>query len=288
MHTLFHARRSPPMPTLTLGWLTLINTKSADVITAAAGAGFRSASIRITGRKLGDGYEPIVGNPAMIRELRQRMDDGGVTMSNTSVYHLSPEITLEALLPAIDATVELGARVMVATCTDPDHARWVDFMGPYCAAAAQAGITLALEFVPFSEARTIAVGADLVRRTGASNFGLLIDSLHLSRSGGTPADIAQVDPAQIVFAQLCDAVKTIPPRDQLANEARTARLYPGDGELPLYDFMDALPAGIEIEIEMPRGDLALGTGLEQARRAGAATRAWLADYCAARGKPAWN
>ena len=276
------------MPQLTLGWLTVIGATTAEVVTAAADAGFRSVSIRITGRKPDDGYEPIVGNPAAMKELRKRLDDGGLRLSNTSVYHLYPEITLATLQPTIDATAELGARIMVATCMDADHARWVDRMARYCEAAARSGITIALEFVPYSEARTIGVAADLVARTGAPNFGLLVDALHLSRSGGSPADIKGVDPKRIVFAQLCDAVRDRPAPAGLANEARTGRRYPGEGALPLHDFLDALPDGLEIECEAPNVAMAGLAAAEQARRAGDATRAYLDQYCAARGKPAWT
>lgn len=275
------------MPTLTLGWLTLINATPVEVVAAAARADFRSVSIRITGRKPGDGFPSLVGNPAMLAEVKQRLADGGLRLSNTSAYHLSPDVTLDMLKPAIEATVELGADIIVATCTDPDHDRWVAFMAKYCALAAASGVRLALEFVPFSEARTIGVGDELVRRTGASNFGLLVDSLHLSRSGGTPADVRTVDPRRIVFAQLCDAAARHPPRDGLAHEARNGRFYPGDGALPLYDFLDALPPGIEIECEAPRNDFRDLPADEQALRAGVAFRKYLGDYCRARGRPVW-
>lgn len=276
------------MPQLTLGWLTLLNTKTADVIPAAAAGGFKSVSIRITGRKPEDQYDPIVGNPAAIRELKSRLAANGLRLSNTSIYHLYPHVTMEHILPAIEATAELGAPIMVATCMDPDHDRWVALMQRYCEAARAHGITVALEFVPYSHARTAAVGEDLVRRTGAANFGLLVDSLHLSRSGGTPADIAALDPRHIVFAQLCDAVATIPPPAALANEARTGRLYPGAGALPLYAFLDALPPGLEIECETPYTAVGDRPAAEQARLAGDAIRRFLADYCAVRGKPLWS
>lgn len=276
------------MPRLTLGWLTLLNTPPADVIDAAAATGFRSVSIRITGRKLEDPFPSIVGNPAAIRDLKRRLEAGGLRLSNTSVYHLSPAVTLDLLRPALEATAELGARIVVATCTDKDHARWCDFMARYSEAAAALGITLALEFVPFSEARTIEVGAELARRIAAPNFGLLVDSLHLSRSGGSPADIAKVDPKAIVFAQICDAVAQIPPSEGLAHEARTGRLYPGEGALPLEAFVDALPDGVEIEIETPKVSAGHLSGVEQARLAGAATREWLRRYCEARGRARWE
>src|SRR5690349_18930045 len=136
------------MPQLTLGWLTLLNTKTADVLPAAAAAGFNSVSIRITGRKPGEPYDPIVGNPQAIRELKSSLAANGLRLSNTSTYHMYPDVTMEHIQPAIEATAELGAPIMVATCMDPDHDRWVALMQRYCAAAAQHGITLALEFVP--------------------------------------------------------------------------------------------------------------------------------------------
>jgi sugar phosphate isomerase/epimerase len=276
------------MPHLTLGWLTLLNATPAEVITAAADAAFKSVSIRITGRRLSDPYAEIVGNKVAMRDLKQRLADGGLRLSNTSIYHLSPEVTLDHLRPAIEASAELGSKIVVATCTDTNHDRWVQFMASYCEVAASAGLKLALEFVPFSEAKTLEVGYELVQRTGAPNFGLLIDALHLSRSGGTPADLAKVDPNRIVFAQLCDAVREHPPRDQLPNEARTGRRYPGEGALPLYEFLDALPAGIEIECEAPRHDYAGLSATEQARRAGDAMRGFLGFYSAERGKPMWD
>jgi sugar phosphate isomerase/epimerase len=276
------------MPHLTLGWLTLMNASPEEVLSAAAAAEFKSVSIRVTGRRIGEPYAPITSDRKTLREVRQRLDDSGLRLSNTSAYHLSPEVTLDDLRPAVEATVELGARVMVATCADPDHGRWVDFMSRYCDVAHAAGITLALEAVPFSQAKTIDVAYDLVRRTGAPNFGLLIDALHLSRSGGKPADIAKVDPQRIVFVQLCDAVADSPPHEGLAHEARTGRLYPGEGVLPLYEFLDALPAGIEIECEAPRSDYAGLSHAEQARRAGVATQAFLNTYARSRGKQLWR
>jgi sugar phosphate isomerase/epimerase len=275
------------MPQLTLGWLTLLNTQPPDVITAAAEAGFKSVSIRITGRKLGDDFMKIVGNKPVMQDLKKRLKDGGLRLSNTSVYHMSPDITLDDVRPAIEASAELGAAIMVATCTDQDHARWTQFIGRVCEEAGKHGLKVALEFVPFSQCRTIEAGSAIVRNVGASNFGLLIDPLHLARSGGSPADIGKVDPKHIVFVQLCDAAAKAPPFEGLPNEARTGRFYPGDGALPLYDFLDALPPGIEIECEMPRIDFEKLPAAEQAKRSHAALQTYLGAYCAKRGKPAW-
>jgi sugar phosphate isomerase/epimerase len=263
---------------LTLGWLTLLDTPPADVVTAAAAGGFDSVGVRITGRRLSDSYYPVVGHPSALREIRRRLADTGVRLSNTSIYHLYPEITLDHLQPAIEATAELGAEIIVVTCMDPDEARWTEFVAACCERAAKFGLKLALEFVPYSCARSLDQGYRIVRNAQQPNFGLLIDPLHLARSGGDPRALSSVEPDQIVFAQLCDAAPEKPPGMDLPTEARTGRLYPGDGGLPLHEFLDAMPAEIEIEVEMPRGDQVDITPSERARRAGEATRRFLADH----------
>lgn len=266
------------MKHLTLGWLTLLDAPPADVVTAAAAGGFQSVGLRITGRKLSDSYYPIVGHSAAMHEIRRRLDDTGIRLSNISVYHLYPEITLDHLRPVIEATAELGAEIIVVTCMDSDEARWTAFIAACCEQAVKYGIKLALEFVPYSHVKSLEQGYRIVRNAQQPNFGLLIDSLHFARSGGAPGDLLSIDPDHIVFAQLCDAAREKPPGMDLPTEARTGRLYPGDGGLPLHDFLDALPADTEIEIETPRVDQIDLTPEERAVRAGEATRRFLADY----------
>lgn len=266
------------MRDLTLGWLTLLEIPPAEVVTAAAAGGFQSVGLRITGRKVDDTYYPVVGNPSAIREIRRRLTDNGLRLSNTALYHIYPGITLEHLLPAIEASAELGAEIIVVTCMDPDEARWTAFIAACCERADTFGIRLALEFVPYSQARNLEQGCRIVRNAQQPNFGLLVDSLHLARSGGTPGDLSNIDPDLIVFAQLCDAAREKPDGSDLPTEARTGRLYPGDGGLPLHAFLDALPAHIEIEIETPRADETGITPGERAIRAGDAARRFLAEY----------
>jgi sugar phosphate isomerase/epimerase len=52
------------------------------------------------------------------------------------------------------------------------------------------------------QVRTLSDAAVLV---GESGGGIIIDPLHLQRSGGTPADVRSLDPKLIAYCQLCDA-----------------------------------------------------------------------------------
>jgi hypothetical protein len=102
------------------------------------------------------------------------------------------------------------------------------------------------------------------------------DALHFSRSGGLPAHVASIDPSLFRYAQICDAVADRPaPTDApaLIREARTGRLLPGEGVLPLMDLVRALPDALPLAIEAPCRATAELPALERAKRAYAALTA---------------
>lgn len=268
-----------PMP-LTLAHLTLGTTPS-QTIDAAAQAGFPAVGLRICGRKPGDAFaDAIVGHPARANELKAQARSLGIRLSNVSAYQFYPDVTWEQVAPAIDATHALGVPIVVANCFDPDLARFTDLLARYCERAGQAGIRVALEFLPYSAVRSLEAAVRVVEASGAPNAGLLLDALHLDRSGAPVDAIASLDPARIVFAQLCDARRSTGKRsdDELLQEARTARLPAGTGELPLFDFLDALPQGLEVEYEVARLDMADRSPLDKARVARQDADAFMAAY----------
>lgn len=250
----------------TLGYLTL-DAAPADTIDAAAAAGFSSVGIRITGRRRSDPYTQVIGNRAAIADLKKRAADQGVAISNISAFHFYPDVSVDDLKRVMDTILELGSTIVVANSYDPDEGAYVDKLARYCEFGRAGNVRVAVEFMKYSTVRSIHDAKRVIERAGAPNLGYLVDPLHLARSGGTPADVRAVDPARIVFVQLCDArmPRHEPTTDELRHEARTGRLYPGDGELPLREFLAALPAGTEIEYEVPRQDLGALTLAERAR-----------------------
>ena len=80
------------------------------------------------------------------------------------------------------------------------------------------------------------------------NANVLIDNLHLARTGGTVADAAAVAPGRLPYIQLCDAPAATP--DKLVVEALDTRLTLGDGELPVRELVDVLPAHTALSLEV--------------------------------------
>lgn len=277
---LFLRSRKSHLRTLTLAHLTVSSTP-LDTIDAACVAGFGRVGIRICGRRHSDAFPtPVIGQPAMVRALRDRAAQDGVAISNISAYQFYPDVDWEQLAPAVDTGHALGAGIMVVNGFDPDLSRFGDRLARYAEAAAAAGMRVALEFLPYSAVRNLAQARAVIQRSGAPATGLLLDALHLQRSGGTPADMAALRPQEVVFAQLCDA-RLHPEQttdEALMLEARTARLPAGTGELPLDAFLVALPAGTELEYEVARADLATATARDKALAASADAARFMQGY----------
>ena len=155
---------------------------------------------------------------------------------------------------------------------DPDQGRLVDRFAAVCTAAAERGIQPCLEFFVYSQVQTLAVALRILDRAAQPGAALLIDPLHIQRSGGTAAVLAAVPAHRLPYLQLCDApLLPIWPDPTAARvESRTDRLLPGDGELPLLDLLAAMPLDAALSAETPVARLAHLPVAERARLAFAA------------------
>jgi sugar phosphate isomerase/epimerase len=263
------------MNRLSLAPVTINDAAPLELVDAAAAAGFGSIGLRVLGAPGAKPITPIIGETALIAALERRLAERGVKVFSATGVWLLPDMRIEDTLPALELAKRFGAERMVTVGNDPDEARMTDNLARLGEAAAGFGIGLALELMPYTCIKTIGQAHRMVQDTRLPNIGLLIDALHLARAGGTPAEVARIEPRLIAYLQLCDA-----PRERAAGvdprvESLTSRLQPGDGELPLFALMDALPRDVVIDVETP---VAAEAGLpapERARRAAQSTSRFL-------------
>jgi sugar phosphate isomerase/epimerase len=254
-----------------VAYLTVVGAEPVEQIEAAAAAGFDSVGLR-TVAPLGLALQyPIVGNAAMLRSIRAACARTGVSILDGEVLTLTAETDVARFAPAIETVAELGARYMQITSEDPDDARAVENFAACCEIAGALNVAMAFEFMRWRTVRTIEEAYDFVARAGKANGGIVLDTLHLSRSGGTPSAVAALPPGQVFYVQLCDARATMPlTTDAIVAEARGGRLYPGDGDLWLDALFDLLPDDIAISIEVPgamRPDASVAERTQGAARA---------------------
>ncbi|MBZ9605173.1 sugar phosphate isomerase/epimerase family protein [Phyllobacterium chamaecytisi] len=261
---------------LSLAFLTVQACPPLEHVKAAAQSGYDMAGLRLIAPHGLELAHPIVGNTPLIREIKTTAVDLGISFYDGEVFTLLPETDVESWLPVIEAAAEFGMPVMQITCEDHDLSRAGDRLGRIADAAAQHGMKMAIEFMRWRSTATIQDAGRLVAASGRDNVGILLDALHLSRSGGSPADVAALPAGLVLYLQLCDA----PARQPLDNaaciaEARTERMFPGDGGLWLNELMSVLPRDITISVETPhKGDSTLSFA-ERAEKGMAATRRFL-------------
>lgn len=144
-------------------------------------------------------------------------------------------------------------------------------------AAAERGMQTTLEFSKSLALSDLETALAAVRHVGRSDFRLLIDTMHLVRSGSTATDLAAVDPALVGYVQLSDAA--LEQRNAVYRDDSSDRSVPGEGELPLADIMSVLPEWLPVGVEAPmRSRAAQGTPVREcARLAVEGARAVLAE-----------
>ena len=248
---------------LSLAHLTSVSTSPPELVEAAAEAGFDAVSVRLSAGDLPDGRAP---GAAILRQARRRLDELGRRVLDVEIARLRRDTSLDDLERLLEAGAQLGPSYLLVIGDDPDEGWMAERLSELDRAAAPYGITPALEFMPFSHVKTLGQARRVVAAAEIRRPALLVDSLHVYRSGGRAADVAALDPDLLAFVHLADAPAR-PPED-LRREGRTDRLLPGEGGLPLAEFLEALPEGIAIEVEVPGP----GPLRERARAAAEATR----------------
>jgi sugar phosphate isomerase/epimerase len=256
------------MGPLSISHLTILAAPPPDLVSAAAAAGFDAVGVRVWPAGDEPPY-PMLGDTPMMRDTLARLADTGVGVLDVEVLRLRPDSRHDDALRILDAGTRLGARGVLVICNDPDESRLVDRFGAICDAGGERGLRICLEFMIFSAVRTLADALRVIDRVDHPAAAILIDALHLQRSGGTPADVAALPRELLPYAQLCDGPfePVRPPEDVALTEARTGRLLPGDGGIPLRDLVAALPADAALAVEAPVAAMAGLPPTEVARRA---------------------
>ncbi len=219
----------------------------------------------------------MAGEPARVRDLRRRADDLGIRIFEAESFGLDADFTPDPYARALEAAAELGAGVVVSAGIDEDPGRLAANYHWLAEAAAAHGILVAMEFMPYRGMKTLEAALAVHRAADHPNLKLLIDAIHLSRSGAGAAEIAALPDRSIIgHLHICDAPALAPERlEDKLTESRIGRLYPGQGGLPLAELVALLPEGCSISLEAPHRDQQGWTPEARVLAAGEATLGWL-------------
>jgi len=133
-------------------------------------------------------------------------------------------------------------------------AQMTDEFAPLCHQAAERGTNVLFEMLParFSRAPSLDAVVAICNGAGAANGGIMLDNLHLQRSGTPPGDIVRKIGRDVPIAvEINDGTLAMPV--DLEDSVINKRLLPGDGEFDIDSFLHAVwthgytgPIGVEV------------------------------------------
>lgn len=218
---------------------TVLDLDPAGTVDVAATAGFDAAGLW---------FDPATWTAGTTRAVAERLRERGVV-----ALDVEPVILGRGADPGdavVDTAAELGARFVLMASGSAERGQVVQRLGELCERAA-AGVTIVLEFLPIFTIGTLDAAVSIVTEVGHERAAVLVDTLHLARSGATPDDLRGVPSRLLPYLQLADAPAEPPGGDRAAlrDEALHGRLLPGDGALPLAATLAAVP-DVPISVEL--------------------------------------
>ena len=239
--------------------LTVFGLDPVEHVKLAAGLGCRHVGMALTPLGINPNNYPgwsLREDAALRRDFLAAMRDNDVSVSLAEGFLILPGVDIRDRRADIDSLRELGATRFNTLALDPDPQRRIDQLAAFAEMAEAVGGESTLEFGPMLGVTDLPGALAILDQVGRDSFRLLIDCMHICRSGSSPADLAAVDPDKIGYVQICDA-PLVSKFEVYADEAKFERLAPGEGELPLLDMMRALPKDRVFGLEIPMREKAL-------------------------------
>ena len=102
---------------------------------------------------------------------------------------------------------------------------------------AAAGIRYYLEPIAWTPLSMLSTAVDVINDVERDNVGLVLDYWHLWHRGTDPDDLARLDARVISGVDFGDSLG---PRGDCGTDQRTRRVWPGEGEIPLVAWTQAI------------------------------------------------
>ncbi|MEX0743616.1 MAG: sugar phosphate isomerase/epimerase family protein [Actinomycetota bacterium] len=247
--------------------------------TAAAHAGYAGLGILI------DDYDAMRARGRSDADLRGILEDHGIGVPEVEfLYHwactderaaFSRELE-DRLYRAADA---FGAHHLNMGDVNPPGEMppleiAAERFAAICDRAADHGLQVALEFLPWSGIPDAATAWDIVRTAGRTNGGINLDVWHHFRGAADDDMLRAIPPERIVCVAISDADAQIV--GDLVEDTTRRRRLPGEGSFDLVGFLrllDEMGVGAPVTVEILSDEQNARPVDEAARVAIAATRA---------------
>jgi sugar phosphate isomerase/epimerase len=246
------------MDRLSLEPLSVMGCPPPDWVNLAGDLGLRYVTLVLQGMGGNpDGFRPwSLRNESDLRaQTRELMRAKGIHVSLIDGFVIRDGTDVQSFRADMTIASELGAPRVNTVSFVADPAWNVRSFRAVAEMAAEHRMVVTLEFAPTLAIRTLHEAIDVIHRVDRPNFRLLLDTMHLFRSGGSAVEVAKLDRDLIQYVQLSD-VPLVATNGDYMDESCFERMVPGTGELPLADLLPVLPADVIIGLEVPLRSLA--------------------------------
>lgn len=264
---------------------------ACSLVDAAADAGFSGLSIWT------DQHDWAVADGMSSEEFFARHRERGLSTPASEVHYISAADDARSVAQAHSHMLEVAAaaqaRSVIAVTLEPRPEQLPSFpaaivpgVRALCDLAADRGLKVSFEYMPFTGVATTASIVQLLEAVDRDNLGIVLDTWHWFRQPGGPdvAALRSIPPERIHIFQLNDAPAR-PPEDIML-ECVSARLLPGTGAIDILELLrvvDDMGAAPVVVSEVFSHELSGRGPAESARRQYGALSAVLDRYRASRG-----
>jgi sugar phosphate isomerase/epimerase len=261
------------MRKLSLDQLTVVGISPLEMIRIAAEVGYDGISpIGLSAPEFDLPIQPFADDDELCAKMAALMRATGQRLFNIDGFPLFPATDVGRFAKPVQNCARLGARSITTLILDTEMRRAEDNYSRLCEMAQAVGLRVLLEFTPITQIGDLRGALDFMTRTKQPNAALQLDAYHFFHSGAVTEDIPHINPDWLISAQLCDGPRRQTP-EQYAYNVLYERELPGQGEMPLVEFVRNLLPDVPIGIEVPLRSLSDRVSpLERARLALDASR----------------
>jgi len=215
-----------------------------ELVSVAAKAGCSHVGLRLV---------PVAGQPYLHPldpgAIEKRLADAGVGVLDVEVFRLEAETKVADYEEAVAVSARLGASQLLVHGADESEARLIDSFGRLCDLAGKYKLGVNLEPMPWVAISTLAKAKRILDGACRRNGACLADAIHFFRADNRLDELRGVP---MNYVQFCDARAGRPAdMQEMIRQARFDRLPPGEGALPLYEFLNEIPGQLPISLEVP-------------------------------------
>ena len=195
-------------------------------------------------------FDPQTWTSSTSQAINRIIDDTGINVVDMEVIRLGKDIDHGEAL--VDAAHEIRASNILVVSSLASTQETADKLSQLCFLAEKGNISVCLEFMKFTSVKSLSDALEVIDLVDAQNIGILLDLLHVARSGTVFDEIRACNPDFFPYVQWCDGAKNPVgwSNSELVRDALDDRLIPCQGELDALDFESLFDVEVPFSVEV--------------------------------------